>query len=186
MIMIKGKSRVIIENVQPQVDHGLYPAKRTIGENVEVTADIFGDGHDHIRANLLYKKPGEANWQTIEMISAINDHWRGSFTVSEGGKYVFTVTAWIDHFETWYDGFKKKAAAKVDVRLELKEGIQFLKILSNGQNDELNKAISGLDDEYDKAVAYVLTRDFATLVHAYPLIEHETRLDKTLEVVVEH
>lgn len=186
MIMIKGKSRVIIENVQPQVDHGLYPAKRTIGENVEVTADIFGDGHDHIRANLLYKKPGEANWQTIEMISAINDHWRGSFTVSEQGKYTFTITAWIDHFETWYDGFKKKAAAKVDVRLELKEGIQFLKILSNGKNDELNKAIRGLDDEYDKAVAYVLTGDFAALVHDYPLIEHETRLDKTLEVVVEH
>ena len=133
MIMTKGKSRVIIENVQPQVDNGLYPAKRTIGETVEVTADIFGDGHDHIRANLLYKKSGEPHWQTIEMISEINDRWRGSFTVSERGQYVFTVSAWIDHFETWYDGFKKKAAAKVDVKLELKEGVQFLKILSTGQ-----------------------------------------------------
>ena len=52
MIKIKGKSRVVIENVQPQIDQGLYPAKRTIGERVDVTADIFGDGHDHIRAIL--------------------------------------------------------------------------------------------------------------------------------------
>ena len=55
MIPTEGKSRVIIENVQPQVDGGLYPAKRTIGERVDVTADIFGDGHDHIRARLLYE-----------------------------------------------------------------------------------------------------------------------------------
>lgn len=186
MILIKGKSRVIIENVQPQVDHGLYPAKRTIGETVEVTADIFGDGHDHIRANLLYKKAGDAQWQKVEMVSSINDHWRGSFTVDARGKFLFTVTAWIDHFETWYDGFRKKAAAKIDVRLELKEGIQFLKILSNEKNQELNNAIEHLEDEYDKAVAFVLTREFAALVHAYPLIEHETQFDKTLEVVVEH
>ncbi len=28
--------------------------KETIGERVEVTANIFGDGHDHIRAEVLY------------------------------------------------------------------------------------------------------------------------------------
>jgi starch synthase (maltosyl-transferring) len=37
--MNNGQIRVIIENVQPQVDGGLYPAKRTIGERVDVTAD---------------------------------------------------------------------------------------------------------------------------------------------------
>ena len=64
---LKGQSRVIIENVQPQVDEGLYPAKRTVGERVDVTADIFSDGHDHIRARLLYKKEGEAKWKEAEM-----------------------------------------------------------------------------------------------------------------------
>ncbi|MCU0368790.1 MAG: DUF3416 domain-containing protein, partial [Cyclobacteriaceae bacterium] len=47
--MNSGKTRVIIENVQALVDGGLYPAKRTVGERVVVTANIFGDGHDHIR-----------------------------------------------------------------------------------------------------------------------------------------
>ena len=41
MNLVKGQSRVVIENVQPQVDGGLYPAKRTVGERVEITADIF-------------------------------------------------------------------------------------------------------------------------------------------------
>ena len=27
----KGQSRVVIENVQPQVDGGFYPSKRTVG-----------------------------------------------------------------------------------------------------------------------------------------------------------
>jgi starch synthase (maltosyl-transferring) len=186
MINIKGKSRVVIENVQPQVEGGLYPAKRTIGERVDVTADIFGDGHDHLRANLLYKKADAAGWQKIEMKSELNDIWRGSFYVTERGPYVFSVTAWVDHFETWYDGFRKKVAAKVDVRLELLEGINFLKVLSKKHDEILSKAIRHLEGDYENALIYVLTDDFASLVHAYPLVEHETQYEKTLEIVVEH
>jgi hypothetical protein len=64
----RGQSRVIIENVQPQVDAGLYPAKRTVGERVDVTADIFGDGHDHIRAEVLLQKGRcTTEWHTVEM-----------------------------------------------------------------------------------------------------------------------
>ena len=64
MIKVKGKSRVIIENVQPQIDQGLYPAKRTVGERVDVTADIFGDGHDHLRAQVLYRKQNDQSLAT--------------------------------------------------------------------------------------------------------------------------
>src|SRR5688572_30971356 len=114
-IEINGQLRVIIENVQPQIDGGRYPAKRTVGEQVEVSADILGDGHDHIRAEVLYRKEQENEWRTVEMKHVGNDSWKASFTVTEKTYYLFTVQAWIDHFETWYDGFKKKAAAKIDV-----------------------------------------------------------------------
>jgi hypothetical protein len=33
--------RVIVEGVLPQVDSGRFPIKRTVGEEVVVTADIF-------------------------------------------------------------------------------------------------------------------------------------------------
>jgi starch synthase (maltosyl-transferring) len=185
MESIKGQSRVIIENVQPQVDEGLYPAKRTIGERVDVTADIFGDGHDHIRARLLYKKEGEAKWRTVEMQHGMNDSWFASFYVHEKGIYRFTLQAWIDHFDTWYDGFRKKADANVDVHLELQEGVQFLKTLSAG--NEMLKAISKhLEAEYSSAIRYVLSEEFATVVHQNPLIQHAHTYHKQLKVSVEH
>ncbi|HMG89017.1 MAG TPA: alpha-1,4-glucan--maltose-1-phosphate maltosyltransferase [Chryseolinea sp.] len=186
MIKVKGKSRVVIENVQPQIDQGLYPAKRTVGERVDVTADIFGDGHDHLRAQLLYRKQNDNRWQLVEMKPGYNDNWWSSFYVSEKTVYVFTIQAWIDHFDTWYDGFKKKAHANVDVHTEIKEGILFLKRLSKEKNERLASAVVALEGEYSKAISYVLTDDFGKLVHDFPLVEHETQYDKVLEVVVEH
>jgi hypothetical protein len=38
--------RVVIENVRPEIPGARFPIKRTIGEPVEVTADIYADGHD--------------------------------------------------------------------------------------------------------------------------------------------
>lgn len=99
-INTQGQSRVIIENVQPRVDDGRYPAKRTVGERVDVTADIFGDGHDHIRAEVLYKMKGSSQWHAVEMIHHGNDTWNASFYVTEKAPYVYTVQAWVDHLDT--------------------------------------------------------------------------------------
>jgi starch synthase (maltosyl-transferring) len=182
---LKGQSRVIIENVQPQVDEGLYPAKRTVGERVDVSADIFGDGHDHVRARLLYKKEGESKWREVEMVHTVNDAWHASFNVDEKGFYRFTVQAWIDHFDTWYDGFKKKVNAGVEVHLELPEGVQFLKMLTVG-NDTLKVISKKLEQEYSHAVEYVMSEDFGAVVHANPLIHHAHIYHKQLKVIVEH
>src|SRR5437773_12023018 len=46
--------RVVIENIRPEIDGGRFSIKRTIGEPVVVTADIFADGHDVIAAALQY------------------------------------------------------------------------------------------------------------------------------------
>jgi len=184
--MIMGKSRVVIEHVQPCVDGGLHPAKRTLGERVDVTASIFGDGHDHIRATLLYKKDASDSWTAVEMKPTYNDDWIGSFYTTELGKYVFTVHAWIDHFDTWYDGFKKKVAAKVDVQLELKEGALFLKQLATG-NSALHSTARKLESaDHAAAVREVMSDAFAKIVHEHPLKEHETIFQQQFEVVVEH
>lgn len=185
--MRNGQVRVIIENVQPLVDNGLYPAKRTVGERVDVSASIFGDGHDHIRAEVLYKKDGSTAWKTVEMIPTFNDEWRASFYVEEQGYYVFTIQAWIDHFDTWYDGFKKKAQAKVDVTVELMEGALFLRRLAES-NSELTSYARRLEDKArtTASIDLVLSQEFADLVHKNPLREHETRLEQEMRVQVEH
>lgn len=185
MIEIKGQTRVIIEQVQPQVEAGRYAAKRTVGERVDVTAHIFGDGHDHIRALLLYRKQGAKEWQRTEMFQSNNDVWHAAFTVTEKGLYTFTVTAWIDHFDTWYDGFKKKAAASVDVHTELLEGVEFLKKFKPA-TPALQAAIDQVGGEYTGAIAYVLSDVFHQLVHDHPLIEYAAQYPRELQVSVEH
>ncbi len=182
---LKGQSRVVIENVQPQIDEGLYPAKRTVGERVDVTADIFVDGHDHIRARLLFKKEGEAKWKECEMLHIRNDEWRASFYAEEKGIYRFTLQAWVDHFETWYDGFRKKADAGVDVHLELQEGVAMLKTLAHS-HETLKSVSKKLEQEYSLAIAFVLSPEFAAVVHGHPLVQHAHTYHKQLKVVVEH
>ena len=184
--MLNGKSRVIIENIQPQIEGGLYPVKRTIGERVDVIATIFGDGHDHIRAKVLYKKSGASQWKEVEMLPLWNDEWKASFYVEEKGHYLFTIKAWIDHFETWFDGFKKKAEAKVDVHVELMEGAIILNNLSDS-NATLKSHARKLEDKahYAEAIRFVLSEAFSKVVHENPLIQNETKAENEYQVHVE-
>ena len=53
---VVDRRRAIVENIQPAVDSGRFPIKRVIGESVDVTADIFADGHEKVGAVLLYRR----------------------------------------------------------------------------------------------------------------------------------
>ncbi|HEX8059631.1 MAG TPA: alpha-1,4-glucan--maltose-1-phosphate maltosyltransferase [Cyclobacteriaceae bacterium] len=176
---MEGKNRVIIENVQPVVDGGRYAARRAVGERVDVGANIFADGHDHLRARVLYKKEGAGNWSEIEMKPASNDEWQASFYVTEKGHYRFKVEAWVDHFDTWFDGFRKKAEARVDVKTELMEGVNFLRRFVQA-DASLKSFITTLDNrsDYDGAVAAVMSPAFADVVHHHPLLENQTITDE--------
>jgi starch synthase (maltosyl-transferring) len=181
-----GKCRVIIENVQPVVDDGLYPAKRTIGERVDVTAHIFADGHDHIRASVLYKNEQDEKWTELPLQHTFNDEWIASFYPQEQANYLFTIEAWIDHFETWHDGFKKKVAAKIDVSVELMEGAKFLRTVGPS-NRELKTLADKLEDKsrYPHAIELVLSERFAEIVKQNPLKENRARSAQGYQIVVE-
>jgi starch synthase (maltosyl-transferring) len=110
----EGRKRVVIEEIQPQVDCGRYPARRILGDRVEISAAIFCDGHDHVAARVLYKAGSDSEWQTAPMTALPNDLWHGSFTVDRLGPWSFTIQAWVDHFDTWTHDLKKRLAAQPD------------------------------------------------------------------------
>jgi len=110
----EGRKRVIIEEIQPQVDCGRYPARRILGDRVDISAAIFSDGHDHVAARLLYKPVGESDWRIAPMKALVNDMWSSSFTVDRLGAWSFTIQGWVDHFETWCYDLKKRLAAQPD------------------------------------------------------------------------
>src|SRR5512136_3112214 len=121
-----GRMRVIIENVTPRVDDGAFPIKRILGDTVTVEADVFTDGHDAISCVLLYKQEGDSKWTEALMEPLVNDRWRGSFKVQELGCYLYTVSAWIDHFKTWSRALAKRVEANQDVTVELAIGAEMI------------------------------------------------------------
>ena len=123
---VNGRIRVSIENVDPEINEGKYPVKKTEGESVSVEADIFADGHDLLTAVLLYRHSQSKNWIEIPMCLLDNDRWRGEFTVEETGLYLYTLKAWVNHFQTWRQDLQEKLKAGHDVRVDLKIGAELI------------------------------------------------------------
>ena len=55
--------RIQIQAVEPIVDCGRYPVKRTVGDAVEVYATVVKDGHDTLAGAVRVKAPGERTWR---------------------------------------------------------------------------------------------------------------------------
>ena len=89
---------------------------------MEVSADIFRDSADLVRAVVRFRGPSDARWRAAPLTPEVNDVWAGSFTPTELGTYRFCIEAWTDRFGTWAQGLAKKVEAKQDVSLELEEG----------------------------------------------------------------
>ena len=113
-----GRKRVIIEGISPAVEGGRFPAKRTVGDQVRVEADIFTDGHEAIAASLLARREGSGKWIEIPMLPLVNDRWTAAFRVAELGRYAFKVQGWVDHFETWHRDLLKRIKAETDAPVD--------------------------------------------------------------------
>src|SRR5665213_2705152 len=109
---VEGRKRVVIEDVQPQVNCGRYSAKRTIGDLVTVTAAVFADGHDHVAGRLLFRHEKERTWRSTPIAPLANDLWSATFTVDKPGTWNYTIEAWVDHFATWCSDLQKRLAAQ--------------------------------------------------------------------------
>ena len=123
---VDGRRRVAIESVAPEIDGGRFPAKRSVGEKVAVEADVFADGHDAIAAVMRYRHQSAPGWIEVPMVPLANDRWRAEFTVTELGRYRFTLEAWIDRFATWSRQFAKRVEAGQDVAQELELGARMV------------------------------------------------------------
>ena len=118
----KLRQTVVIENVQPAVDRGRYPAKREVGTTVEVSADIFKEGHEVLVAFVRHRRAAERTWRESPMRLVDNDRWAGAFPLEANTRYVFTIGALPDPFRSWRADLDKRVAAAQDVTSELREG----------------------------------------------------------------
>jgi starch synthase (maltosyl-transferring) len=188
----EGRSRVVVEHVEPQIDCGLFPIKRTVGDLVSIEADVFGDGHDHVRARLLFKEEGASSWESIEMLPLGNDRWRGVFPVAKIGRYRYTVVGEIDHFETWQSDLKKRVEAGQDLAVPFATGGALLEQVQLRASKQDSTKLAGwakklraAGSKDDAAVALALQDELLAAIHRYPDATLETWYERELEIVVD-
>ena len=187
-----GRSRVIIENVTPEIDGGTFAAKRVCGERVIVEADIFADGHEMISGMLLFRRDAEKKWHETALKLVVNDRWRADFRVDEIGRYRYTLAAWIDRFQSWRRDLQKRAEVDEHSELDILTGAliieQAARRASASDKKKLLEAIELLRDE-DTSLSTKLTAalsdDLLELVQRYPDRGGDTRYGKELAVVVD-
>ena len=201
----EGRRRVVIEEIQPQVNGGRYPAKRVVGDQVTVTAAVFSDGHDHVGARLLYRHSSEKKWKETPFTALPNDLWTASFLADQLGKWVFTVEGWVDHFDTWIADLGKRLAAQPDpheptqqlsepqdIPLQLLIGAQLLEeAAARAKGPDAKRLKAGAADlralSAEKRPFYhtPLADEMPALAARYPDLEQATRYEAELPVWVD-
>ncbi len=120
-------ARIQIQRVEPQVDCGRYPLKRTVGDRVDVTATIFRDGHETLGAAVRFKSPGATRWSEAPLEPLGNDRWSGSFPVEACGRWSFRIEAWVDRIASFQHELSRKVeGGQEDLSSELAEGALLL------------------------------------------------------------
>jgi len=186
-----GKRRVIIERVKPEINNGLFPIKRSIGEKVVVEADIFTDGHDSITSRLLYKGPDDVKWHETPMLFVQNDRWRGEFIVDRVGTYSYTLIGWVDHFKSWQKALKKKFEAGQDISVDVLTGAAYIKDGSkraSGKDAKRLKEITAFLEkkkDIEKIFSLSMSEELSKLINQYADRGFATTYEKELSVSVD-
>jgi starch synthase (maltosyl-transferring) len=130
--------RIEIDNVQPVVSCGAYPAKAVVGEVVPVRAAVWREGHDAVAATLVVRYlgpryPQVSETRRIKAVQVLEDRaaeapprvkpllvamtmgeepyvFHGQFTPDSVGLWTFRVDGWGDPIHTW----RHSVVAKLD------------------------------------------------------------------------
>ncbi|MGW3498515.1 maltotransferase domain-containing protein, partial [Streptomyces sp. NPDC001020] len=152
--------RIPIVDVRPAVDGGRRPAKAVVGETFEVSATVFGEGHDAIGANVVLLDPQgrPGPWTPMRELEPGTDRWVAEVTPRSVGKWAYLVEAWSDPVTTWRHSARIKVPSRIDVALVLEEGADLYERAAEGvpegpQRNVIRAAVRALRDESRSAVA---------------------------------
>src|SRR3954468_10922555 len=186
--------RIVIEQAGPAVAGGRHAAKRCVGDAVTVTAQVFRDGHDLIRAVAAARPTGEDAWREAPMAwidrHVDGDTWAGEVVVDAAGDWELTVMAWTDVWGTWRDELDRKVeAGQTDLGGELSEGALLVADAARRAGDErLERAAAALGDavlSVEERAGVALDPDLHTAMEQSAERHGETRLATPLPLWVD-
>ncbi len=186
-IQIDGRSRVVIESVSPEIEHGQFPIHRVIGETVIVEADIFADGHDTLAAQLLVRGNAEQNWRAVPMQPLGNDRWQAEFSVTNLGECKYTLEAWIDPFASWRAAMQQRIDAAQETSVEREQGAQLITAAAKRAKGAESNLLFALANKLRKDVSGATALDLSlqALMLTYAEHTHCTRYSQELSIFVD-
>ncbi len=184
---MQHQTRIIIENVSPQLDGGVFAIKRIVGQKVTVTANVFPDGHDVIECCVNIKHEADKKWQEVRMSATENDEYTATFAVEKQGFYTYNVEGWVDYALNWQHGTERKIHDNQYVKSELLEGVEYINaILKQADTTEkvfLKQAATYFADEkeYDRAIEAATSIVLTQIFKKYPT---KTLANKSIDLQV--
>jgi starch synthase (maltosyl-transferring) len=186
---------IAIEDVQPELDGGHWPIKRVVGDTIEVSADVFKEGHDILQARVVYQQVGQTQWQEQPMRPTENDRWVGTFSVDQNARYVYGVLAFTDVFGSWRADFQKRLAAAQDVTSELLEGLRLVEAAVERCDDRDDRgrlqayvdrwrSFTGADGQRE-AAELAISAELADVMDRCPDRSDATRYRRELPLIVD-
>ena len=182
---------VVIEAIAPAVDGGRYPIKREVGAELEVTADIFKEGHDVLVAFLKYRRADEP-WRETAMRHVDNDRWAGTFPLPSPGRYVYTVEALAEPYRTWLADLQKRDAGDAELASALGEGLALIRGAAARATDAADRgALAAHADRLaraagaSEAVALAGNVELVAFMGRHIDRTEATRAEREFEVVVD-
>jgi starch synthase (maltosyl-transferring) len=159
--------RLVIDDVSPQVAGGDFAVKRVVGEQVQVGATVYADGHEQLAAVLLYRAADDKHWSAVRMAQLPNDGWSATFPLARLGRHQFVVEAWLDRFGGFLRDFGKKLEAGVAQSVDQAEGLALVRQAAERSRGDLHAALSDWATRIHKAgdsANLLLSPDLAQLM----------------------
>jgi starch synthase (maltosyl-transferring) len=157
---------------------------------VAVSADVFADGHDQVRAVLAWREADGA-WNEREMAPLGNDRFAASFEVAGLAPHVYTVCGFVDQFRTWRHGLRKKAGAGTAEKVDLLVGASWVGAAAARASGQDRKALERWAAELraleptPEGLDRALSEDLAGLADRHPDRAHEGRFRPELRICVD-
>lgn len=190
-----GRVRAVIDAVLPVVDGGRFAAKRVAGERIDIEAHVFTDGHDVPRVMLQWWKEGSARRTELPMKLRYNDEYHAHFVAPSPGRYRYTVSAWVDAFESWHHELERRVDPQ-DIRIAARVGAHEISACaqraSGSDREELQQWAAALEEGAADAALdanalkeLALDEAHSSTARRFPDRSLETRFGTELPLVVE-
>ncbi|WP_434736631.1 alpha-1,4-glucan--maltose-1-phosphate maltosyltransferase [Bifidobacterium pullorum] len=137
--------RIVVMDVTPSAEQGMFPARVELGEPFEVTAQVFIEGRTKVGATAVLRNPRGREMQRAAMTCANPglDRWTVMLQAGEHsdlkpwdedyaavkrqlGEWTVTIEGWEDTYTSWLHDARIKVQVGDDVENALKTGAEML------------------------------------------------------------